>query len=616
MKKILLLLILTLQIIHIYATENMNDSIFNSLYGKEQLKDSTERDKMYYDIYKANLNFVLGNYTEANEYYDSALVQYVKLENFFKKMKELNPNSKINITMPEYIHENSLCLYQKYRIMMDYEQYNDAYSLIANAYNVDKENLLIKSRLAWFLLIANNLKGGIELYEQLSAEDPYNINYIWGLYKAYLYSEKYSKAIKMITKMEVINGDQDGFISEKIDLYVKWNKYKKALQVVDNFSMRNPNETLISSLLTARIHTNFGKYSKAYNTINYANELHPNNPQLIIASAAINKLMNNEAIASELLMDVLTNDEINAKKMSELIRPTLSSMISDSSYQEINTIFDTLLVTYPKDTNILYLRKEVELAIKDTTAAIKTIKQLKELQPQNGTIDFELLQIEAIRGNDSAVRALAREGEKKYENDFWKYLLIQSYVDTTRIYQDSMLLISKELLPTINNHEIKAELYLLLGDIYSLRKEDSKSMAMYDSCITYNPKSAMALNNLAYNLAIENIDLKRAETLAQEAIKLKPDDGTILDTYAWILYLNGDYRSALFYYEKVIRIDTENNIEASITTHYHYGAILMKNNQERKGKNEWIKALKLYNNNKSYEDKEVIIEMENYINQK
>ena len=45
----------------------------------------------------------------------------------------------------------------------------------------------------------------------------------------------------------------------------------------------------------------------------------------------------------------------------------------------------------------------------------------------------------------------------------------------------------------------------------------------------------MALNNYAYYLSEKGVDLHKAEAMSYKTIKAEPNNGTYLDTYAWIL---------------------------------------------------------------------------------
>src|SRR5690606_39670162 len=58
------------------------------------------------------------------------------------------------------------------------------------------------------------------------------------------------------------------------------------------------------------------------------------------------------------------------------------------------------------------------------------------------------------------------------------------------------------------------------------------------------------LNNYAYYLSIEGIELAKAETMISKVIELEPLNPTYLDTYAWILFKRENYLEALYFIEQ------------------------------------------------------------------
>ena len=97
----------------------------------------------------------------------------------------------------------------------------------------------------------------------------------------------------------------------------------------------------------------------------------------------------------------------------------------------------------------------------------------------------------------------------------------------------------------------------VLGDILQKEGRVKEAYAAYDSCLIYNPNNVMCLNNYAYFLSLEGSDLKKAEKMSYRAITAEPNNGTYLDTYAWILYQQGRYEEARIYIEQALRRETE-----------------------------------------------------------
>jgi Tfp pilus assembly protein PilF len=66
----------------------------------------------------------------------------------------------------------------------------------------------------------------------------------------------------------------------------------------------------------------------------------------------------------------------------------------------------------------------------------------------------------------------------------------------------------------------------------------------YRRAVASEPNNVLALNNLAYRLAVDKKALGEALRLAERAVKLSPQTATVLDTLAWTQHLLGDNESA------------------------------------------------------------------------
>jgi len=83
-----------------------------------------------------------------------------------------------------------------------------------------------------------------------------------------------------------------------------------------------------------------------------------------------------------------------------------------------------------------------------------------------------------------------------------------------------------------------------LGMLYDRVGEKDRAIERYQRVIEMQPRNALALNNLAYSLAVNRKSPAEALPLAQQAVAAAPNEGTILDTLAWVQHLVGDNATA------------------------------------------------------------------------
>jgi tetratricopeptide (TPR) repeat protein len=88
------------------------------------------------------------------------------------------------------------------------------------------------------------------------------------------------------------------------------------------------------------------------------------------------------------------------------------------------------------------------------------------------------------------------------------------------------------------------EAHLKLGELYGRLGEYEAAIDAYRKALALSPDTLLALNNLAYTLAVSRKAPAEALPLAQRAVELAPTDGAVLDTLAWVEHLMGGHASA------------------------------------------------------------------------
>jgi len=131
--------------------------------------------------------------------------------------------------------------------------------------------------------------------------------------------------------------------------------------------------------------------------------------------------------------------------------------------------------------------------------------------------------------------------------------------------------------------------YGQIGDIWYKLSNKEKAFANYEKALEQNPGNVYVMNNYAYYLSEEKLDLRKAERMSGKTVELEPKNSTYLDTYAWILYQQGNYSLAKFYIERAVdNLEKEHDPGVILE---HYGDILQALNDRKKAVEIWQKAL-------------------------
>jgi uncharacterized protein (TIGR03790 family) len=92
-----------------------------------------------------------------------------------------------------------------------------------------------------------------------------------------------------------------------------------------------------------------------------------------------------------------------------------------------------------------------------------------------------------------------------------------------------------------------------LAMIYEAEGQHDAAIARYRKVLELQPKHVIALNNLAYGLAVHQKAAAEALPLAQQAAALAPNEPAILDTLGWVQHLAGDSAAAAKVMADVVR---------------------------------------------------------------
>jgi Flp pilus assembly protein TadD len=192
---------------------------------------------------------------------------------------------------------------------------------------------------------------------------------------------------------------------------------------------------------------------------------------------------------------------------------------------------------------------------------------------------YLLLQIERT---EEALN-LARKGQERFpDSSDFLLLEVEILIDEDNLSQAVILLEqARERWP--NDPEV---LYRL-GFFQEQMGKREQALATMEELVILEPDHAEALNFIGYILAEEGRDLERALVLIENALKLKPGSGHIIDSLAWVHYKLKNYEEAWKHIQLAVQITYDDPVIWE-----HYGDIaraLGKTKEARKG---YLNALK------------------------
>lgn len=575
------------------------DSIFHTRLQAQQLTDSTTTDRLYHHLYQG--------------------MQYIYTDHIHQALNTFITilNSDPDINHPDIY---AAAAYQIHKIYRSVKNYDHAYQYLQLAHQVNPNNTTYLEELAWFQYSIQHYDQSTKAFQKLNRISPATPRYIHGLAKSYTQQGKYPQALKQLDKYQHLEGPSIPILSERAEIWYMARKPQKAIAEITDYATQNPAQHLEAYYLLAQFYAINDQPQQSLNTLLNLNHRYPDNGTILLALAEHYHKTDNDTLHTHYTLKAIDTRNLQPHTIPTLLRPIIAAAIQARDTATITTAIHKINHIYPDDPQILSLTADTYEALTDTAAWLQTLYRLKPIT-HDDKIELKIIEIEQQHHNYPQIRQLTAQGYRKYKTDNWAYFHIISFGQEQENLLDSMLLTAHTLLPHITTPHIKSIIYQIIGDVHYSRQNDSIAIQMYDSCLHYNPKNSGALNNLAYNITKQSApDLAKAEKYATKALEIDPESTTILDTYAWILYLRGDYTLAQIYFDKLVRIEQEQNTPTSPEILYHRGMLSIKQNNPHNTRQLFTQALLLHkqqytDKNKTISEPEIITHMTQWLDQ-
>jgi len=148
------------------------------------------------------------------------------------------------------------------------------------------------------------------------------------------------------------------------------------------------------------------------------------------------------------------------------------------------------------------------------------------------------------------------------------------------------------------------DLHYRLGIIYGKVNKHQKSIREMKAVLKFDPDNADAINFIGYSYAERGIRLDEAEKLINEALRLKPDSGYIIDSLGWVYFRQDRVKLAIDYLKNAWDLLPEDPTIAG-----HLGDAYKKDGQIEKALKVYKRALNLNPENKDLREKIINIRM-------
>lgn len=453
------------------------------------------------------------------------------------------------------------------------------------AFKHDSTNKDYGLNYAQILQRSNKLDSALAIYSKLVELDSTDTDLLLNMSLIYGYKGNLKKSIQLFDEFSAKFGNSELILANKQKLYLQLNQVDSALSIGQRLVELYPDDPRHFTIL-GEIYGSMGNDSLAILYNKKALELVPNFP---LAQIGLSDAYRREAKYPDyfrVLNAIFRNDDVlNKDKVNYFNQFLENKQFYQVFYPNIDTLINNFISTYPKDTSIYPIYAE-HLTKMGKLNELNNFLQVKiDSGSKDTTLYYRFIELNFYFKRFDTTKVYSKRAIAIYPN-LVKMYLYNSYSHFQLKEYDSTIAVLKTALPYAKTDSMKVDMLSMIGDSYHSMGKLETAFEYYDQALKINPKNIQVLNNYSYYLSLTDKNLSKALKMINVVLEKDPNNGTYLDTKAWILYKQEKYEEA----KEVMRKALIYGGNDSSTILEHYGDILDKLNDKDSASMYWRMA--------------------------
>ncbi|MDL2212517.1 tetratricopeptide repeat protein [Bacteroides sp. OttesenSCG-928-D19] len=455
--------------------------------------------------------------------------------------------------------DGSSALYEIAQLHLALHQYDAALKAMEKATTIEPDNYWYADALANLYQRQGMTEEAIDLLEQMTTRFPNKSEALFELMELYGSAGLFDKVIDTLNRLEERMGKNEQITMEKFRIYLTQKNTQKAFEEIESLVKEYPLD-MRYLVMQGDVYLQNDRPDEAYQAYQKVLANDPGNPMATLSLANYYNQTNQTEKYEQQLDSLLFNKLVNPEMKLNIMRQHIyKAEQAEQDSTEVIALFERVIEQDQEDTQIPMLYAQYLLSKEMDDASGPVLEHILQLDPANTAARMTLLGV-AVRKNDfDWVIRITEPGVEVSPNsiEFYYYLGISYY--QKEMYDKALGVFRAALnhLPKDVKPEIVSDFYNMIGDILHMKEQIAEAFAAYDSALTYSPENVGVLNNYAYYISIlrssTKADLDKAEEMSYKTVRKEPANSTYLDTYAWILFIKGNYAEAKLYIDDAMR---------------------------------------------------------------
>ena len=466
-----------------------------------------------------------------------------------------------------------------------------ALAYMQKAIELNPENQTYAEQLGRYYIGSQKYDLAIDAYENLYAKNHDNTDALRILVQLYSQNKDYKSVLKTISRLEVEEGESEQFTLSKMRVYELMDDKKAAYQELKSLVDQHPLDMQYKTMLGNWL-VQHDRQKEAYKCFTDVLKEEPDNSYAQMSLYDYYNATHQEQLAEQMLDKILMSPKSDLETKVMMYRSFIQKNESEGGDStKVIALFDKALNVAHPSADVAEM-KAAYMSLKKMPAdsVCRAFEKVLAIAPDNVNARMQLVQMLWNEKKYDLV-SLQCKAAQEYNPEEMVFYYFGGMAYYQKDKEDEALREFRLGLAQVNAQspaDLVSDLYAVTGDILHKKGEEQEAFAAYDSCLQWKDDNVMALNNYAYYLSEKGVDLHKAEAMSYKTIKAEPNNGTYLDTYAWILFMEERYADAKTYIDQALK--NRDSTADNSTVLEHAGDIYYMNGIADESVDFWKKA--------------------------
>lgn len=445
---------------------------------------------------------------------------------------------------------------------MSLKQNDKAIECFKKAADLEPDNTTYLETLAKAYVTNDNDSLAIGTLEKIVEKETGRIDILEMLVQLYQNRADYDNTIKTLDRLETLEGKNERLTYAKSEIYSLTGDKKAAINEMKKLADQYPNDLNYRGMYGDALLMN-GREKEAFDIYTGILKAEPDNYRAQLSMRAYYKQKDMAADADSMTMQLLLNKNTGDDARVYIMRQEIAeSENGGGDSTKILRLFDRMMAQPQASTDIAILYATYMSLKKMPQEKIEAVLEKVLAQtPDNAAARLQLVAYAWQRDDLDRVIELCKAA-RQYNPDEMAFYYYEGMAHFRKDDNDSALNAFQNGISVIGEHsdpDIVSDFYAVMGDLLYEKGRAAEAYAAYDSCLQWKDDNIGCLNNYAYYLSVNGDSLDKAEKMSYRTVKAEPKNATYLDTYAWILFMQGRYAEAKIYIDQAMQNDSDSS---------------------------------------------------------